>query len=588
MAGKPLVALINVVMDGDYQYEEEIPIGLGCLAAFLRREGYDVRVHQCFASQGEPAIAEAALVEADVYGFQLNMINYLSVQDVASRLKARKPDSFHMLGGPFLSSMAEEILERESVFDCMVYGEGELTMLEMLQQFEKGSLDVSAIQGVVWRNAEGKAVRNPPRALIPQLDSLPFPARDFIAHMHRDELDNGILGSLRIVTSRGCTANCHFCSVNFYTKLQKGKIWRGRSPQNVVDELEELVKVQGGRIFNLSDSSFEDPAGRVGKRRTREICDELIRRDVKLSLKVYMRADTMHAAEDEELLRLWKRAGIDVVIVGIEAGSDHELEFYGKKANVAMNEATLRRLKDMGLFYVIIGFMMFNPNSTMETLRTNIAFLRDMELVDNPNQITNSLMLIRDSHLYHVLKEENRVIEPANPWETPTYLFRDIRAQRAARHWDGLFGRFPLTLELNGHQVNFENLITRIQNPMNAPVAQAVARPFAELKEQYLALKQEFAKVQYDYFVRVLDLIEADCSDEVLDAEARNYFIGTYSHYSPRYQWLYETCMREMASTGLPLSGLTFKNFYSYAVNKGLLRVGKVGAPAPAPDVVRL
>ncbi|MBF0426615.1 MAG: cobalamin B12-binding domain-containing protein, partial [Magnetococcales bacterium] len=125
----PTLGLINVVMEGDYQFEQEVPLGIGHLASFLRASGFPVFIHQCFASQGETAIQAAGQVVADVYGFQLNIVNYLQVRAVCAEIRATRPDALLVLGGPFLSSLAEKILESEPIFDCMVYGEGEHTLL---------------------------------------------------------------------------------------------------------------------------------------------------------------------------------------------------------------------------------------------------------------------------------------------------------------------------------------------------------------------------------------------------------------------------------------------------------------------------
>ncbi|MBF0175393.1 MAG: cobalamin-dependent protein [Magnetococcales bacterium] len=568
----PTLSLINVVMEGDYQFEQEVPIGIGHLASFLRAHDFPVLLHQCFASQGEEQIHLASQLAADVYGFQLNMVNYLNVRDVASRIKARRPEAMVILGGPFLSSLAEQILAAEPLFDCMVYGEGEHTLLEIMQRLALGQREMAPVAGVVWRHADGHIVRNPPRPLIADLDSLPFPARDSLETAARDPNDGGVLGSVRMLTSRGCIAQCTFCSVNFYTRLQKGKVWRGRSPKNVVDELEVLTQKYRARIFNFSDSSFEDP-GRKGKQRTREICEDIIRRRLPVSIKVYMRGDSLLEPGDEDLLRLWKRAGVDVVIVGLEAGSEQELAYYGKRATIAQNVATMHMLKRIDLFYVIIGFIMFGPNSTIASLRQNIAFMRELEWTDNPNQVSCTLMLIRDSALYHSLKEEDRLIEAENPWELPRYRFLDPGAERVARHWDGLFGRYPNTLELNHNQVNFENLITRINNPMNAHIKEAVGDRFEALKGEYLALKREFGVTQHDYFVHVLDLVEDGCTDALLKQTGEQFFGDVYASYLARYRRLFESALTLIEGTKLGMSGILFLNFYSHAINKGITRV---------------
>ena len=88
MNGKTL-ALINVMMDGDFQFDEEIPLGVGLIASYLRQHDFQVTIHQCLASKGPEQIEIASNLDADVYGFQLNIVNYLNVLAVVQKIKAR-------------------------------------------------------------------------------------------------------------------------------------------------------------------------------------------------------------------------------------------------------------------------------------------------------------------------------------------------------------------------------------------------------------------------------------------------------------------------------------------------------------------
>ena len=107
------VGLINVAMEGDYQFEQEIPLGLAHIGSFLRQEGYDVFFKQCFGSKGDAEIVDAAEVRADVYGFKLTIMNYHAVKAVAEKIKERDPSAIIVLGGPYLVSLSEEILKQK-------------------------------------------------------------------------------------------------------------------------------------------------------------------------------------------------------------------------------------------------------------------------------------------------------------------------------------------------------------------------------------------------------------------------------------------------------------------------------------------
>lgn len=566
------VALINVVKDGDYQYEEEIPLGLAALGAFLRGQGYPVAFQQCFASRGKEQIQAAGQVEAEVYGFQLNMINYQAIQEVVRRIKARNPRAVTVVGGPFLASISEDIIAREPLLDYAVVGEGELTLLELLTSLESGQPAVAEIAGLVWRDDQGRPVRNPNRQLIADLDTLPMPARDFLENARRDPVDGSLTESIRIVTSRGCIGKCSFCCVNLFNKIQRGKRWRGRSAGHVVDELEILTRQYGGKLFNFSDSSFEDP-GRPGKERSRAICEEIIRRGLQLSAKIYMRCETMKTERDLDLLRLYKRAGVDVIIIGAEAGSDYELDLYDKHATLADNYRTANLLRELDLFYVLVGFIMFGPNSDENTLRSNIEFLGQCGLADNLMQVANVLMLVRDSKLYYRLRDEGRVREDGGYWEPPRYTFLDPVGERMARHWQNLYVRHPATKEVNTLQVNIGNLVARMTNPMNAAILARLGDDYLELKATQEELARQLGREQRDYFLRTLDLARAEADQEVWDQGAAQFFDGVYGAYLPRYQAAYDNFLDKVSQAGFPLSGLVFKHFYSAIAVSGTKRI---------------
>lgn len=554
------MALINVVEEGDYQFEQEMPLGLASIGAFLRDQGYEVLFHQCFAGRGENQVAAAAEIEADVFGFQLAINNYFHVRQVTEAVKAVRPGAVTVFGGPFLVSIAQKVLNFSPTFDYIVVGEGEATLLELLQGLEGEDFDPAQVEGLVWRDEQGQAVQNPFRRLIRDLDELPFPARDFLEEARRDPVDRGIVESIRINTSRGCVGKCSFCCVNAFNKLQRGQRWRGRSPEHVVDELEGLTKGYGARIFNFADSSFEDP-GNKGKVRSGEICREIIRRGLKLSAKIYMRCETMKSEEDVELLKLYKRAGIDVVIIGAEAGSDYELRLYQKPASLEEIYHAALLLRDLDMFFVLVGFIMFGPNSNPETLRENIEFLHRCRLDYNLMPVENVLMLIKDCQLYHLLREEGRVIEPDAFWEMPKYVFLDQTAEKMARHCSGLLARFPVAKKVNDYQVNLGNLIARFTNPMNTDIFEAFQDDYLALKAEYRQVNDWIAADHRDHFLRMLELAEADEGDDVLSRVNEEFYDQYYRRYIPLYQVPYEKASSRIAASGYGMSGLVFRHF---------------------------
>lgn len=563
------IAFLNVVMDGDYQYEQEAPLGIACLAAFLRTKGYEAPIVQCLGSRGEAELRRAAETEADVYGFQLTMVNYLAVRQTAEYIKASRPKAVIVCGGPFLATISQDILAHEPLVDCIVVGEGEYTLLELLETLPDG--DLAKIEGLVWRDADGRVVANACRKPVENLDELPFPARDALETARHDPVDGGLRESLRVISSRGCVGKCSFCCVNLYAKMLGGKRWRGRSPKHVVDELEHLVKTYNAKLFNYSDSSFEDP-GALGKRRARAICEEILRRDLKLSAKVYMRCETMKDEADLDLLRLYKRAGIDMIIIGAEAGSDYELDLYEKHASLADNYRTAIMLRDLDLFYVLVGFIMFGPYTTAATLRSNIAFLSDCGFADNIMQLANMLILVRGSKIYQQLKDAGRVIE-GNFWEQPLYTVIDPVGERMALKWQNMYVRYPATKEVTSLQMNIGNVLSRMTNPLNAAILDAFGDEYAAFKARSQALNARLGTLNRDFFLEALAAVERDVDDARYDAMASDYFGGLYGSYAKEYAELYEGFLGGVERAGFGMSGLVFRSFFSAVAVNGTERV---------------
>lgn len=567
----PSVALINVIVDGDYQFQGELPIGLASVGAFLRQQGYPVCYRQCIPGRAEDDISKVADIKADVYGFSLNMNNLALIIQLIKEIRRRGRKAHFICGGPFLASSSALVMSNETSIDFMAMGEGEYTMLELLQSLAHGHEAFGHIAGLVWRNNMGKVIQNSPRKVIKDLDELPFPDRDFLESGGRDSLGDS-LETARISTSRGCVAHCTFCNVNFFSEISKGKLWRGRSAKKVVDEIEFLTNNYKIRKINFSDSSFDDP-GKIGKERSAEICNELLQRGVNVSAKIYLRCDTMKTEEDIELLKLYKKAGIDVIIVGVEAGSDDELKFYEKNATLADNYRMVNILRDMDIFYFLTGFIMFGPNSTMSTLRANINFLHEVGTTDNLNHITNGMMLIRGSKLYRMLQTENRVIESDNVCELPLYVMLDKQAEIMARLFQNIFARFPVTLKVNDLQVKSGNLLSRMLNPMNKKAHDELYNDYVLFKENTKKMNQKMATAHYDFFSYLLDSIESNQSEEKLEMEVEDFFTHQYQPFLPKWNIHYNEFVERLTSNGFGAAGLIFSPFYSAAVNKGVKRI---------------
>jgi len=550
--------LINVAGEGDLHYMADFPYGMALITAYLREKGFKTMMFQYPTWKKEEYEGQILDNPAYLYGFQLNFENYKEVKALVKLIKTRNPNGKIILGGPFIATFYEEVLKNDRDFDAVVLGEGEYTTAELIELLKQGAPDWEVICGLAWRDESGKIVINPPRPAIQDLDVMPFAARDGITEGAYD-FEGKYVDDVRITTSRGCTSNCKFCAVNISMKLQKGKRWRGRSPINVVDEIQALVERYNVKLINLQDSSFDDP-GKRGFARNRIFCEEILKRDLAISMKAYLRA---HWIKDDpesiELYKLYKEAGIDVTIIGAEAGSDYELDIYGKDAKLEDNYRSIRVLNDLDLFFVHVGFIMFGPHSTLSTLRQNIHFLWENQLLYWYTGFTTCLILLPGSALYDGAKRDGRLLPRKNFWEIPDYKFSSPLILKLAKHYQYLRTIYPYIDVGSPLMLTAQNLISRLKNKMNKRVAIACETEIEQFKHIFCRNKNTMNELGYFGFLENIERIDKDGLEANLMLSSEPYFGKKWEAAVYKVQEAYKTLIDAINEKGFGLGGLVFE-----------------------------
>jgi len=344
-------------------YNPKEPMGLMYLAAELRRRGLKVEILDAAmrALTIEETVGEIDAREAAIIGFSVLQRALPSLKLVVEGLRARRNRSHICCGGVGATLSAAHILDRVPGIDSIVLGDGEITFADLV--------GCVASDGP-WRGLPGLCHRDfwgtnfTRRADKPDLDCLALPVRDLLGFCL------GKAGYATVVGSRGCYAACTFCSNSGYERVSCGPGWRGRDPASIADEIEYLNREFGVKAVKFNDPNLFGP-GRRGRDYVMRICQELIRRGLDgLHLMAFTRASDL----DQESCRLLRRAGFERMLIGIESFDARTLKLLRKGETVEDIERGIRCLREADIS-VVPGFIIFNPYSTIETLRYDLDML---------------------------------------------------------------------------------------------------------------------------------------------------------------------------------------------------------------------
>ncbi|MBA3811757.1 MAG: B12-binding domain-containing radical SAM protein [Caulobacteraceae bacterium] len=355
---RPTVVLIGFQKLGN--------LGLGYLSAVLRGAGFQVRVLDI---EAPPAEIFAAVTAAKplLVGFSLIFQYYIRrYGELMAGLRANGVDCHFTMGGHYPTLSFEQTLLAVPELDSVVRFEGEITLVELVQALAQGK-EWRGIQGLVHR-AEGGIVANQARPLVPDLDSLPHPDRDFEPTL--------ILGrkGMPILASRGCARTCSFCSIHTFYRTAPGKVVRIRKPAEVVAEMRALHEERAITIFLFQDDDFP-LFGLKWRAWAGQLVDELHASG--LARKVIWKLNCRADAVEPELLSRMRDAGLYLVYMGLESGTEEGLITLHKQITVEQNLRAVRTLKEIGVRFEF-GFMLLDPSSTFESVFGNIAFLREI------------------------------------------------------------------------------------------------------------------------------------------------------------------------------------------------------------------
>ena len=333
------------------------PIGLAQLAAVLEADGVQVEIVDCNASyltwgELERVIADRKPTLVGASAMTTFLPTAARVMQIA---KGIDESIITVVGGPHVTFKTEETLNNHPEIDIIGRGEGERVIMELAKGLEAGT-DLAQVHGIAFRE-DGHVVQTPLPDPV-NLDELPLPAY----HLLPMQAYYFIVFEkfCTVLASRGCPFNCVFCAERGFW----GPGWRPKAPEIVGEELELLHRKYDRECIWFGDDCFNVDGEHMGL-----ICEEILRRDLKLNWFYQGRADLL--IKHQEYLPLMRRAGNLMVQIGIEADSDEELRDLRKSLTGEQVKEAIRLLRKHGIVcqgMMIIGTRQDDANSILHKM----------------------------------------------------------------------------------------------------------------------------------------------------------------------------------------------------------------------------
>ena len=331
------------------------PLGLSYLAGVLSDAGVEVKILDLVVFPYSRAMLQTMIdaFKPQIAGLTAVTMTFDHAMEVINDIKGINPDILTVMGGPHISFCARETLGDYPDLDVAVIGEGERTVVELCRAADNGGT-LEYVSGIAYRRGT-EIYYTAQREPIENLDELPLPDRGLLPLGRYRALNMPI----SITTSRGCPFKCIFC----VGRKMVGARVRYRSPEKVVDELQYLDTLNFPQI-NIADDLFT-----ANKNHCLEVCNEIIKRGLKLTWTSFARVDTV----SDDVLSKMKAAGCTAVSFGIESANPEILKTIKKGITLDQVEEAVGMCQRAGIT-PFASFILGLPGETPATIKETMDF----------------------------------------------------------------------------------------------------------------------------------------------------------------------------------------------------------------------
>ena len=427
-----LVRPAQVASSGSWSSALAPPLGLAYLAAVLQEAGVDVKVLDAIAEGADQYIEEGGYVyrgltldgtlgrispHTDVIG-----VSCMFTQDwpwlrvLIRAIGSRFPQAVIVAGGEHVTALPEFCLRDCPELDFVVLGEGEETLLELVNTLDD-SENLRAVEGLAFLH-DGNYVQTCARKRIRNVDDLPLPAWDgFPMEVYLSTRNgNGVYRgrAMGILATRGCPYKCTFCS----NPSMYGNLWMPRSPEKVLDEIELYIKK-----YNAQNIDFYDLTFVLRKSWILEFCREIERRGLVFTWQ--LPTGTRSEVIDREVSEALYRTGCRNITYAPESGSPETLKRVKKQVDLDKLTSSMRAVLAAGM-NVRVSMIMGFPDDTRRDLWKSVLFAWKLALLGTHDVAFFLFSPYPGSALFDQLRAEGRIGELDSRYFRSLVAFMDV------------------------------------------------------------------------------------------------------------------------------------------------------------------
>lgn len=406
----------------------QVPLGLVYIGGPLIDAGYSVKLidNDLYGWSFDRLVKEIADFEADyvLVGHTGSTAAHAIAIATISAVRKSLPHVRTVYGGVYPSYADKATLQECSAIDAIVRGEGEQTTLDLIDTWDRG-LPLNGVPGVTWRDGE-TIIANPPRPTIQNLDAY-RPGFELVDWLGYKLFGFGPAAGLQF--SRGCPLTCSYCGQWMFWKK-----WRHHSPEKLLEQIRELVEKYGVKFIWFADENFS-----ADRETTRHVL-ELIR-DAQLDISLNLNMTAADVVRDTDLLPLYKAAGVDYIVMGVESLEDNVIAGVRKNNPYTTSREAVRLLREnhiISLTNIIYGLEQESWRTLWAKFRKLLEF--DSDILNacyiTPHFWTSDGKATRPADIIQLDMSKwtyrNQVV--ATPTLTPLALFAGVKLTEALFH----------------------------------------------------------------------------------------------------------------------------------------------------------